>query len=101
MRLIYGNNRLDYMVLQDEIKMLEKQMPDFKQQLVCKESCEGDNVYQGVVDQTVITQVMSSHAMDDWAVYLCGPKPMIEAVKKTLKKLGVPGKNVHYEQLSF
>jgi ferredoxin-NADP reductase len=89
------------MVLQDEIKMLEKQMPDFKQQLVCKESCEGDNVYQGVVDQTVITQVMSSHAMDDWAVYLCGPKPMIEAVKKTLKKLGVPGKNVHYEQLSF
>lgn len=100
-RLIYGNKRIDQMVLQDEIRMLEKQMPDFKQQLVCKESCESEDVYQGVVDQAVITQVMSSQPMDDWTVYLCGPRSMIEAVKKSLNKMKVPDKNVHYEQLSF
>jgi predicted ferric reductase len=100
-RLIYGNKRLDQMVLQDEISMLEKHMPDFKQQLVCKESDERDDVYQGVIDQTIVTQVMSSQAIEDWAVYLCGPEPMVDAVKKTLKKIRVPGNNVHFEQLSF
>jgi len=79
-RLIYGNKRLDQMVLQDEITALETQMPDFKQKLVCKESCERADVYRGLIDQTVMTHVMDTDAMQDWAVYLCGPEPMIDAV---------------------
>ena len=100
-RLIYGNNRLDQMVLQEEIKMLEDQLPDFKQQLVCDQSEGREGVYHGVVDQTIITRVLGSHPIGDWAVYLCGPEPMIDAVNKTLKKFGISGKNVHYERLSF
>ena len=106
-RLIYGNNRLDQMVLQEEIKALEDRLPNFKQQLVCDQSegpkgDDGDEgIYHGVVDQTVVARVLGSHAINDWAVYLCGPEPMIDAVNKTLKQVGVSSQNVHYERLSF
>ncbi|TCS43319.1 ferredoxin reductase family protein [Reinekea marinisedimentorum] len=98
-RLIYGNNRADQMVLQDEMKALESSMANFKQQLVCMEGCEG--AYTGVIDQAIIKEVMSDENLKDWTVYLCGPKPMIAAVNKSLKALKVPRRNVHFEQLSF
>lgn len=100
-RLIYGNNHFDQMVLQDEIHALEESMPDFKQQLVCMEDSDQHGVYQGVIDQTVITEVLGDIAIQDWTVFLCGPKPMIAAGKEHLKKIKVPGRNIHYEQLSF
>ena len=100
-RLIYANNHVDQMVLQDEIHALEASMPDFKQQLVCMETNHQEGLYQGVIDQTVMTQVLGDSAIHDWTVFLCGPKPMIAAVKESLKTLNVPNKNIHYEQLSF
>ncbi len=100
-RLIYGNNRPDHMVLQDEIGRLQEHMPDFKQQHVCDDSEGRKDIYQGVVDRTIITQVLGSRAIDDWAVYLCGPEAMIDAVKTTLEQIGVSSRNVHYERLSF
>lgn len=100
-RLIYGNTRFDQMVLQDEIHTLEESMPDFKQQLVCMDESDQQDVYQGVIDQAVITEVLDDIGIQDWTVFLCGPKPMIAASKKHLKKIRVPGRNIHYEQLSF
>ena len=100
-RLIYGNNHLDQMVLQDEIKMLEKTMPNFKQQLVCSDVTSEIDVYQGVIDQSCIKSVINIEDTTDWTVYLCGPKPMIAGVNKSLKSLKIPKAHIHYEQLSF
>lgn len=100
-RLIYGNNHLDQMVLQDEIKHLEKTMPNFKQQLVCTTATDDNDIYQGVIDTPCLEQVINAIAPYDWTVYLCGPKPMITAVNKSLKSLKIPAAHIHYEQLSF
>lgn len=100
-RLIYGNNHIDQMVLQDEIKALESSMPDFRQQLVCAEATDRDDVYQGVIDQDVIGKVLSISAINDWNVYLCGSKPMITGVNNSLKSLKVPKSRIYFEQLSF
>jgi predicted ferric reductase len=100
-RLIYGNNKLDQMVLQDQIKMLEVQMRDFKQQLVCKENHKDEGAYQGLIDLTILTKVINTQPTEDWAVYMCGPELMINAVNKDLKKLKVSDKHIHYERLSF
>ncbi|MDX2421605.1 MAG: hypothetical protein QNK43_02920, partial [Amphritea sp.] len=100
-RLIYGNNHLDQMVLQDEIKHLEKTMPNFKQQLVCATATDDNDIYQGVIDTPCLEQVINAIAPYDWTVYLCGPKPMITAVNKSLKSLKIPAAHIHYEQLSF
>jgi predicted ferric reductase len=98
-RLIYGNNCIEQMAMQEDIKALEASMSNFKQQLVCMEEC--DDAYTGVIDQQIISQVMAVEEIRNWTVFLCGPKPMITAVNKSLRKLKVPKRNVHFEQLSF
>lgn len=100
-RLIYGNTRLDQMVLLDEIQALEQTMADFKLQLVCLETTQQENIYHGVIDQQCIAENIDLADAKNWAVYLCGPKPMISAVTKNLKTLHIPTSNVYYEQLSF
>lgn len=100
-RLVYGNARLDQMVLQDEFAALQRDMPDFRQQLVCLEAPQRDDIYQGVIDGTIIEQTITGQDPTDWVVYLCGPPPMVESAKASLRKIGVPNANIHYEQLSF
>ena len=34
-------------------------------------------------------------------VYLCGPEPMMEAVRRTLRVLGVPTKQIHSERFAY
>lgn len=98
-RLIYGNNHMDQMVLQADITRLESTMTDFQQQLVCVNGQQ--DAYQGIIDQTILSRVMEASPTVDWSVYLCGPKPMIDGVQGSLKKLKVAKKHIHFEHLSF
>ena len=100
-RFIYGNNRFDQMALLDELKSFEQQMLNFKLQLVCQEETDQENIYKGVVDKQCIENNIEMNNSNQWSVYLCGPKPMIAAVTKSLKVLRIPKSNIHYEQLSF
>lgn len=34
-------------------------------------------------------------------VYICGPYPMIQAFEKKFRTLGVPARNIHFEEFSF
>ncbi|AMX03948.1 ferredoxin reductase family protein [Microbulbifer thermotolerans] len=100
-RLIYGNQSMDQMVLQDEIRNLEKTMQDFRQLLVCSEAETGtEDVYTGVIDQTILEQGLGKD-QQQWAVYACGPAGMVQAVRRHTKSLGIPASQLHYEQLSF
>ena len=89
------------MALLDELNAFEEQMVNFKLQLVCQEETAQDNVYQGVIDKQCIKNSMDITLSHQWSVYLCGPKPMITAVKQSLKDLKIHNSNIHYEQLSF
>lgn len=37
----------------------------------------------------------------NYDIYLCGPLPMIQAFTRKFQELGVPGKNIHYEEFNF
>lgn len=37
----------------------------------------------------------------DRHVYLCGPLPMVQAFERKFLSLGVPAKNIHYEEFNF
>jgi predicted ferric reductase len=100
-RLIYGNNHIDQMVLQTEIKALQHTMPDFKQQLVCAEATDQEDIYHGVIDINIIEQVINTRDKKDWTVYLCGPEKMIVGVNKNLNLLKISKTHIHFEQLSF
>jgi predicted ferric reductase len=40
-------------------------------------------------------------SLSDMHVYLCGPLPMILAFERNFLKLGLPKKNIHYEEFNF
>ncbi|WP_321527541.1 ferredoxin reductase family protein [Sedimenticola selenatireducens] len=100
-RLLYGNNSHEQMVMQDEIKSLEKTMPDFAQIPVCVNPTNDPEVRRGVITKEYIAETIDPELASHWAVYLCGPQAMIESVQASLGSLGIPAANVHYEQLSF
>lgn len=37
----------------------------------------------------------------DHDIYLCGPLPMVQTFTRKLQELGVPGKQIHYEEFNF
>lgn len=100
-RLIYGNQKLDQMVYQEEIKALEQTMANFKQQLVCLEETNNPDIRHGLIDKACLLQSIDLAHNDNWAVYMCGPSPMVRAVRQHAKMIKIPSDQVHYEQLAF
>lgn len=100
-RLIYGNNKLDQMVCQQEILSLESEMIDFRQQLVCVEETGIKGIHTGVIDKTCIEKNMNLGQKDNWGIYVCGPAPMVNAVNQHTKTLKINSDQIHYEQLAF
>jgi predicted ferric reductase len=37
----------------------------------------------------------------DHHIYMCGPLPMVQAFERKFLALGVPGRNIHYEEFNF
>lgn len=53
----------------------------------------------GYIDREKIMRLVPDVSSRD--VFLCGPPVMIELLLKTLRELGVPSKQVHYEKFSY
>ena len=103
-RLVYGNKQWQQMVLLDELRTFQTILMDFKLILVCEEVIHSTEIYQGVIDKTVLTQVLVTDnrlILDEWAVYLCGPQAMMDSVQANLNKLGMSSAHIHYEKFVF
>lgn len=100
-RLVYGNRWLDQMVLQEEIRQLERTLPDFRQYLVCEEAVNIPGVHAGLIDRAILDMSLNGGRRENWSAYVCGPPAMVRSVKSDVKVLGVPRHQIHYEQLAF
>ncbi len=101
-RLIYGNQSFDQMVLQDEIKaMSESNTMDFEQMLVLTQPPEIFKGHKGVMDRTILEKVFCTTDRNEWDYYLCGPEVMVKAVEKTMKNMEIPQHRIIFEKLGF
>lgn len=100
-RLVYGNQMFDQMVFLDEIRAMEKSMPNFKAQLACYEPTEVDGIYCGYIDSTCLQNTYEGLSKATTYTYLCGSPLMVEGARKSLDQLEIPPRTVHFEQLSF
>lgn len=95
--LIYGNKTEDDIICRQEINALPGHA---KVVHVLEDPPEG---WQGPVGR-VTAEVVREHAgdvLDKAHVFLCGPPPMMNAVARALKSLGVPGQRVHSERFAL
>ncbi len=84
--LIYANKTRADIILEDE---LENLLDDSVIHVLSEEKQDGFEY--GLVDKTLLEKHIEN---TDQFYYVCGPKPMMEAVEKDLKKLGVNKNNI-------
>ncbi len=91
----YGARRREDLCFTDELRRLERALPDFRYvPALSEEEWEGEN---GLITDVVARReadLSGAHA------YVCGPPPMVEAAVPLLTRLGVPDKHVYFDKFT-
>lgn len=90
-KLIYGANYENEFIYVDEFKELENQSDKFEFVRVAA----FDENWNG--EKGFVTDYMKKLDLSNYKIYMCGPKPMIDASVKVLNDLGVNKKNINFE----
>ena len=94
--LIYGVTRDLDLVLVDEIKAYAARLPNFSFTTVVAEEASR-HPQKGWVTQHMPADVLHGGDVD---VYLCGPPPMVDAVRRYFDETGVTPASFHYEKFT-
>lgn len=96
----YGARSLQEMFYLDDFLELEKNNDNFRFNLALSEPQKEDNWqgYTGFIHKVLFDNYLSKHKEpEEIEYYICGPKPMTDAVLEMLENLGVEKKNIFYD----
>lgn len=92
LKLLYGVNKADEFLYTDEFERLQKENPLFE--FIPTVAFDDDwNGRKGFVTDCM----QEIPELPKYKIYMCGPKPMIDASVKKLAELGVSQENISYE----
>lgn len=103
MSYFYGARALNEVFYLDDFLQLEKEFPNFTFHLALDRpdpaaDAAGVKYTPGFVHQVIHDTYLKDHETpEDIEYYMCGPGPMSDAVKKMLDSLGVPPKNLMFD----
>ena len=92
---IYGNNRWEDVIFREELETLKDRL-ELRLVHVLTEPPTDWKGESGFVTKELLQKVLPSDAQK-YEYFLCGPKPMSDAVQQGLHALRVPLKQVHSE----
>ena len=91
----YGARRREDLFFEDELRELERTLPDFRYiPALSEDEWDGET---GLITDVVAARegnLGRAHA------YVCGPPPMVEAAVPLLTRLGVPEKHVYWDKFT-
>jgi propane monooxygenase reductase subunit len=95
----YGARAKKDLCFEDELRALEKALPNFRYVPALSEPADDDE-WEGEVG--LITDVVKRHESDlkEAHAYVCGPPPMVEAAMPLLSTLGVEEKRIYYDKFT-
>lgn len=94
--LIYGVTRDQDLVLVEALSAFAQRLPNFSV-ITCVADPQTAHPRQGYVTQHMAAEVLNDGDVD---VYLCGPPPMVDAVRQHFKSQGVNPASFHYEKFT-
>ena len=103
MSYFYGARALNEVFYLDDFLQLEKDFPNFSFHLALDRpdsvaDAKGVKYTAGFVHQVIYETYLKDHdAPEDIEYYMCGPGPMSKAVENMLDSLGVPSKNLMFD----
>lgn len=98
--LIYGNQGLDTVIFREELENLKNEFMDhFSVLHVFSREKIGNTLQDGRLDENRILKIyhaiLEGQDVDD--IFVCGPEPIIYAVKDAFGKVGYDENKVHFE----
>lgn len=96
----YGGRSLKELFYMDEYEQLAKEYPNFSFHVALSDPQKEDNWtgYTGFIHQVIFDNYLKNHPEpEEIEYYLCGPKPMTDAVVRMLDGLGVPPEMIRYD----
>ena len=103
MNYFYGARALNEVFYLEDFLELEKNFPNFKFHLALDRpdpaaDAAGVSYTAGFVHEVIYNTYLKNHeAPEDIEYYMCGPGPMSKAVENMLDGLGVPAKNLMFD----
>ena len=95
--LIYGVSTDTDLVALDEIEFFAEQLPG-----LTWDHCVSDPASSAVNKGYVMSLIEPAHLYDgDVAIYLCGPPPMVESVRKHVAQAGIAPTGFYYEKFAL
>lgn len=94
--LVYGVNRDQDLVMIEQLDALAERLPGFSY-VTCVADPDTQHPRQGYVTQHLAPWALNGGDVD---LYLCGPPPMVDAVRQYLREQGVAPASFHYEKFT-
>ena len=98
--LFYGHRVLEHVEFANELAELEKKLPNFKKVLILEKPDEGWKGYRGYITAEILQNELAEDKQN-LHYFVCGPLPMMNAIRKLMESLHIPDKNVHYEEFNM
>lgn len=101
--LVYGNRGFNDIIFREELDGLKNiYMDRFNLIHVFSEERIGNRRLEGVLNKEKVGEIQEAFLKKESfdKVFVCGPKPMIFAVKEVYEKLGIDPSNIHFELFS-
>ena len=98
--LFYGHNILEHVEFFDELQQLESRLPNFKKVLVLERPHEDWTGYRGYITADILRKELPADYQQH-QFFVCGPLPMMKAIRSLLGQMNVPAGNVHYEEFNM
>ncbi len=96
----YGGRSKKELFYMEDYEQLQKEYPNFSFHVALSDPQKEDGWtgYTGFIHQVIFDNYLKDHPEpEEIEYYLCGPKPMTEAVVRMLDGLGVPPEMIRYD----
>lgn len=98
--LIWGVNRLDDLFAIDEFNQMRASNPNFRYHIILSGE-KVDGYAHGFVDETYLNKIGLSDSWQQSSFHVCGPAPMLTAMKNLLANKDVPSEVIYIDDFSF
>lgn len=100
MRLFYGHRILEHVEFYQELQQLEQELENFRCINVLQFPQEDWTGYTGFITTDVLRAELPEN-YQDLNYFVCGPLPMMAAIRSSLVELGIPVNQTHYEEFKM
>jgi predicted ferric reductase len=99
-RLFYGHNVLEHVEFRNELSQLEQELHDFRCINVLQHPPADWQGYKGFITTKVLRTELPEN-YKEFNYFVCGPLPMMKAIRASLEELEVPKENTHFEEFTM